>query len=54
MQKRIELPRIVIGGDQSSCKSAVLESPAGISLPRPQEICTRVLLIMCLKYREKN
>jgi hypothetical protein len=45
----IELPSIVVVGDQSSGKSSVLESLAGIKLPRGQGICTRVPLIMRLK-----
>ncbi|KAK7303006.1 hypothetical protein RJT34_13905 [Clitoria ternatea] len=45
----IQLPSIVVVGDQSSGKSSVLESLAGISLPRGQGICTRVPLIMRLQ-----
>ncbi|XP_058734092.1 dynamin-related protein 4C-like [Vicia villosa] len=45
----IQLPTIVVVGDQSSGKSSVLESLAGISLPRGQEICTRVPLVMRLQ-----
>ncbi|KAJ4806430.1 Interferon-induced GTP-binding protein Mx1 [Rhynchospora pubera] len=48
-QEGIQLPTIVVVGDQSSGKSSVLESLAGISLPRGQGICTRVPLIMRLK-----
>nr|XP_023913857.1 putative dynamin-related protein 4A [Quercus suber] len=44
----IQLPTIVVVGDQSSGKSSVLESLAGINLPRGQGICTRVPLIMRL------
>ncbi|CAN1162538.1 Dynamin-related protein 4C [Linum perenne] len=46
----IQLPTIVVVGDQSSGKSSVLESLAGISLPRGQGICTRVPLIMRLHH----
>ena len=46
----IQLPTIVVVGDQSSGKSSVLESLAGISLPRGQGICTRVPLIMRLQH----
>ncbi|KAL5577053.1 hypothetical protein UlMin_018752 [Ulmus minor] len=49
MEEGIELPTIVVVGDQSSGKSSVLESLARISLPRGQGICTRVPLIMRLK-----
>ncbi|KAK3441344.1 hypothetical protein EUGRSUZ_B01391 [Eucalyptus grandis] len=45
----IQLPTIVVVGDQSSGKSSVLESLAGINLPRGQGICTRVPLIMRLQ-----
>lgn len=45
----IELPTIVVVGDQSSGKSSVLESLAGIKLPRGDGICTRVPLVMRLK-----
>ncbi|CAN0921192.1 Dynamin-related protein 4C [Linum grandiflorum] len=46
----IQLPTIVVVGDQSSGKSSVLEYLAGISLPRGQGICTRVPLIMRLHH----
>ncbi|KAF7803235.1 dynamin-related protein 4C-like [Senna tora] len=45
----VNLPTIVVVGDQSSGKSSVLESLAGISLPRGQGICTRVPLVMRLQ-----
>ncbi|KAF7043598.1 hypothetical protein CFC21_052928 [Triticum aestivum] len=48
-QEGIQLPTIVVVGDQSSGKSSVLESLAGISLPRGQGICTRAPLVMRLK-----
>ncbi|KAJ8646708.1 hypothetical protein MRB53_008456 [Persea americana] len=41
MKEGIQLPTIVVVGDQSSGKSSVLESLAGISLPRGQGICTQ-------------
>ncbi|XP_068307174.1 dynamin-related protein 4C-like isoform X2 [Pyrus communis] len=50
MDEGIQLPTIVVVGDQSSGKSSVLESLAGISLPRGQGICTRVPLIMRLQH----
>ncbi|XVF30397.1 hypothetical protein REPUB_Repub16aG0053700 [Reevesia pubescens] len=49
MKEGIQIPTIVVVGDQSSGKSSVLESLAGISLPRSQGICTRVPLIMRLQ-----
>ncbi|CAE5962713.1 unnamed protein product [Arabidopsis arenosa] len=49
MREGIQLPTIVVVGDQSSGKSSVLESLAGINLPRGQEICTRVPLVMRLQ-----
>ena len=48
VEEGIELPTIVVVGDQSSGKSSVLESLARISLPRGQGICTRVPLVMRL------
>ncbi|XP_056160068.1 dynamin-related protein 4C-like [Syzygium oleosum] len=54
MKEGIQLPTIVIVGDQSSGKSSVLESLAGISLPRGQDICTRVPLIMRLQDRRQD
>ncbi|KAA8545344.1 hypothetical protein F0562_020128 [Nyssa sinensis] len=51
MQEGIQLPTIVVVGDQSSGKSSVLESLAGINLPRGQGICTRVPLIMRLQHQ---
>lgn len=45
----IQVPTIVVVGDQSSGKSSVLESLAGVKLPRGQGICTRVPLVMRLK-----
>ncbi|XP_050222083.2 dynamin-related protein 4C-like [Mercurialis annua] len=50
MKEGIQLPTIVVVGDQSSGKSSVLESLAGISLPRGQGICTRLPLIMRLQH----
>jgi len=49
MREGIQLPTIVVVGDQSSGKSSVLDSLAGISLPRGQGICTRVPLVMRLQ-----
>ncbi|KAM3288306.1 hypothetical protein P3S67_021736 [Capsicum chacoense] len=49
MQEGIQLPTIIVVGDQSSGKSSVLESLAGITLRKGQGICTRVPLIMRLQ-----
>ncbi|KAL6189838.1 hypothetical protein ACLB2K_036239 [Fragaria x ananassa] len=54
MDEGIQLPTIVVVGDQSSGKSSVLESLAGISLPRGQGICTRVPLIMRLQHHARE
>lgn len=48
-EENIELPTIVVVGDQSSGKSSVLESLAGITLPRGQGIATRVPLVLRLQ-----
>ena len=40
-EEKIELPAIVVVGDQSSGKSSVLESISGIALPRGTNIVTR-------------
>lgn len=48
-EESIQLPAIVVVGDQSSGKSSVLESLAGITLPRGQGIATRVPLILRLQ-----
>ena len=47
----IQLPTIVVVGDQLSGKSSVLESLAGINLPCGLGICTRVPLIMRLQHQ---
>ncbi|KAG0619429.1 hypothetical protein M758_4G139100 [Ceratodon purpureus] len=48
-EENVQLPTIVVVGDQSSGKSSVLESLAGITLPRGQGIATRVPLILRLQ-----
>ncbi|KAL9379890.1 hypothetical protein Peur_028372 [Populus x canadensis] len=50
VKEGIQLPTIVVVGDQSSGKSSVLESLACVNLPRGDGICTRVPLIMRLKH----
>jgi len=39
--QHVPLPQLVVVGDQSSGKSALLESVTGISFPRDVELCTR-------------
>ncbi|CAI5950106.1 unnamed protein product [Closterium sp. NIES-64] len=48
-EEGIELPTIVVVGDQSSGKSSVLENLSGINLPRGKGIVTRVPLILRLQ-----
>ena len=47
--ENIELPAIVVVGDQSSGKSSVLESISGIALPRGTNIVTRCPLELQLR-----
>lgn len=54
MNEGIHLPTIVVIGDQSSGKSSVLESLAGVGLPKGQGIATRVPLILRLQKSEKQ
>ncbi|CAF0950644.1 unnamed protein product [Didymodactylos carnosus] len=48
-EEKINLPEIVVAGDQSVGKSSVLEALSGIQLPRAQNICTRCPLELRLK-----
>nr|PNR51262.1 hypothetical protein PHYPA_010448 [Physcomitrium patens] len=48
-EENVNIPTIVVVGDQSSGKSSVLESLAGITLPRGQGIATGVPLILRLQ-----
>ncbi|KAF2183507.1 interferon-induced GTP-binding protein Mx2 [Zopfia rhizophila CBS 207.26] len=53
--KSIELPQLVIVGDQSSGKSSVLKSLTGFSFPQAPGLCTRyVTLISCRHAPEKH
>lgn len=45
----IDLPAIVVVGDQSVGKSSVLESIGGVALPRGSDIVTRCPLILQLR-----
>lgn len=45
----IDLPAVVVVGDQSVGKSSVLESIGGVALPRGSDIVTRCPLILQLR-----
>lgn len=47
-ENAIQLPTIVVVGDQSSGKSSVLEALSGVALPRGREITTRCPLVLRL------
>ncbi|CAF3880171.1 unnamed protein product [Rotaria sp. Silwood1] len=47
--EKVNLPEIVVVGDQSVGKSSVLEAISGIQLPRAQNICTRCPLELRMK-----
>ncbi|KAF3632858.1 Dynamin-related protein 4C [Capsicum annuum] len=49
MLEGVQLPTIVLIGDQSSGKSGVVESLSGVRLPRGEGICTREPLILRLQ-----
>ncbi|CAF4195164.1 unnamed protein product, partial [Rotaria sp. Silwood2] len=48
-EEKVNLPEIVVVGDQSVGKSSVLEAISGIQLPRAQNICTRCPLELRMK-----
>ena len=50
----VKLPTIVVVGDQSHGKSSVLESLAGIDLPRGTGVVTRVPLILRLQWADEE
>ena len=50
----VKLPTIVVVGDQSHGKSSVLESLAGIDLPRGTGVVTRVPLILRLQRADQD
>ena len=50
----VKLPTIVVVGDQSHGKSSVLESLAGIDLPRGMGVVTRVPLILRLQSADRE
>lgn len=52
--EKIEIPKIVVVGDQSSGKSSVLESITGISLPRGENTVTKCPIIIQLRTAEND
>lgn len=50
----IELPQLVVCGDQSSGKSSVLEAITEIPFPRKENLCTRFATEVCSDCSEKN
>ena len=50
----IDLPSIVVVGDQNSGKSSVLESLSGVALPRSDGLVTRVPLILKLRHAQHS
>jgi GTPase SAR1 family protein len=44
----VELPQLVVCGDQSSGKSSVLEAITEIPFPRKENLCTRFATEVCL------
>lgn len=53
ISKNIDLPQLVVGGDQSAGKSSVLEGISNIPFPRADGVCTKVsdentFLVICL------
>ena len=50
----IDMPKIVVVGDQSSGKSSVLESITGLGLPRGQNTVTRCPMVIQLKRANKK
>jgi len=47
--EKIELPKIVVVGDQSAGKSSVLESITGISLPRGENTVTKCPIVIQIR-----
>ncbi len=49
----IQLPQIVVIGDQSSCKSSFLESLTRINFPVNSGICTRCpIIVNCKNHKQ--
>lgn len=49
----VDLPEIIVCGDQSSGKSSVLEAISGISFPAKDGLCTRFATELCLRRDSK-
>lgn len=47
--KYVDLPQIIVCGDQSSGKSSVLEAISGLNFPRKDNICTRFATELILR-----
>lgn len=50
----VHLPRIAVVGTQSSGKSTVLERLSGVQLPRGDDLCTRVPLVLSIKNEHED
>lgn len=50
----VELPQLVVCGDQSSGKSSVLEALSGIPFPKKDNVCTRFATEVILRREEKK
>ena len=51
----IDLPQVIVCGDQSSGKSSVLEAVSGIQFPQKENLCTRFATEVILRRGpEKN
>ena len=46
----INLPQLIVYGDQSSSKSSVLEAISGIPFPTKDNLCTRFTTEVILRY----
>ena len=49
ISRYVDLPQLVVCGDQSSEKSSVLEALSGISFPRKDNLCTRFAIEVILR-----
>ncbi|PMD54742.1 uncharacterized protein K444DRAFT_539458 [Hyaloscypha bicolor E] len=50
----VDLPQIIVCGDQSSGKSSVLEAISGIPFPRQEDLCTRFATEVILRRAAKD